>query len=248
MNKVIILAAGKGTRMKSDVPKVLSPINGRPMIEYLVKSVLSLNFVFPPVIVVSPENKEAISDALRSYNLQYAIQSEQLGTGHAVLSAKDFVEEDIKKVVILYGDHPFYRQESIDRFVKNHKTAVSMMTVDVDNFDDWRQNFYHWGRIIEDNGQIKEIVEFKDASEEIKKIRKLNPALFCFDKQWLFENINNLKNNNNQKEYYLTDLIKMAFEQKISIASSSVDPAEAIGVNSPEELLIARGLVKNFNF
>lgn len=248
MNKVIILAAGKGKRMNSDLPKVLSPINNRPMIEYLINSVSRSKIDLPPIIVVSPDNKEQISSALNHYNIKYAIQKEQLGTGHAVLSAQDLVEEEVENIIVLYGDHPFYKESSINRLIDNHKTEVSMMTVRVEDFNDWRKNFYHWGRIIKNGEEIEGIVEFKDASDEIKEIKDVNPALFCFNRKWLFENIINLKNNNNQQEYYLTDLIKLAFEQKIIISSSLVDPEEAVGVNSPEELEVARSLADKFIF
>lgn len=242
MNQAIILAAGKGTRMHSDLPKVLFPINNKPMIEYLINSLSKSKIDLPPIVVVSPENKEQISQALKNYNIQYAIQTEQLGTGHAVLSAKDLVKDEVENIIVLYGDHPFYKENSIDQFVDNHQTEVSIMTVEVEDFEDWRKAFYHWGRIIKDGEEIKEIIEFKDASDEVKKVKYVNPALFCFNKKWLFENINKLKNNNNQGEYYLTDLIKLAFEQKISIGHYLVSPEEAIGVNSPEELEVARSL------
>lgn len=248
MNKVIILAAGKGKRMNSDLPKVLSPINNRPMIEYLINSISKSKIDLPPIVVVSPDNKDQISKALSSYDIKYAIQTEQLGTGHAVLSAKDLVEEEVENIIVLYGDHPFYKESSIDKLIDNHKTEVSMMTVRVEDFNDWRKNFYHWGRIIKNGNEIKEIIEFKDASDEIKELKDVNPALFCFNKKWLFENIVNIKNNNNQSEYYLTDLIKLAFEQKILIGHSLVSPEEAVGVNSPEELEVARSLADKFIF
>jgi len=248
MNKVIILAAGKGKRMNSDVPKVLSPINGRPMIEYLINSVMKSKVDLPPIVVVSPDNHKLISESLNNYDIQYAIQTEQLGTGHAVLSAKDLIEDNVENVIVLYGDHPFYKENSINRLIENHKSEVSMMTVNVNDFEDWRKNFYYWGRIIKNGNEIKEIIEFKDAGDSIKEIKDVNPALFCFNKKWLFENIINLKNNNNQSEYYLTDLIKIAFNQKIVIGFSQVEPEEAVGVNSPEELEVARSLADKFIF
>lgn len=248
MNKVIILAAGKGKRMNSKIPKVLSPINNRPMVEYLINSISKSNVDSSPIVVVSSENKKQISGALSHYDIKYAIQKEQLGTGHAVLSAMDLIEEEVENIIVLYGDHPFYKESSINRLINVHKTEVSMMTVRVEDFNDWRQNFYHWGRIIKDGEKIREIIEFKDASDEIKKIKDVNPALFCFNKEWLFKNITSLRNNNNQSEYYLTDLIKLAFEQNISIGTSLVDSEEAVGVNSPGELEVARSLAAKFLF
>lgn len=248
MNKVIILAAGKGTRMKTDLPKVLSPINGKPMIEYLVNSVIKADVNSSPIIVVSPDNHKLISEALKDYPVEFAIQTEQLGTGHAVLSAKNLVGDNIENIIVLYGDHPFIKDSSINNLVKNHKEEVSMIMVTVDDFNDWRKNFYYWGRIIRGDKGIKEIVEFKDADDKIKEIKDVNPAFFCFNKDWLFKNIINLKDNNNQKEYYLTDLIKTAFNQDININFSLIDPREAMGVNSPEELEVARNLASEFIF
>ena len=243
MTKIIVLAAGKGSRMDSDLPKVLSPINNRPMVEYLVDSILESKIDSEPILVVSPDNKVVIAESLKKYSLGFAIQNEQLGTGHAVSSAKDLIEENIENIIVLYGDHPFISSSSIRKLLENHKSEVSMMTVEVDDFLGWKKNFYHWGRVVRNNSRVKEIVEFKDASDEIKEIKEVNPALFCFNKNWLFENISKLKNNNSQKEYYLTDLIKMAFEQGLLINLTKIEAVEAIGVNSPEELEIARGLV-----
>lgn len=244
MNKVIILAAGKGTRMNAGVPKALVKINDRSMLEHLVKSVTSSNVDKEPIIVASPEGEDLIKKELSSYNFKIAIQEEALGTGHAVLVAKELIGEDVENIIVLYGDHPFIKEKSIESLLNNHKSEVSMMVVELDDFDDWRKNFYHWGRVIKnEEGQIEKIVEFKDASDDVKKIKSVNPAIFCFNKEWLLNNIDKLRNNNNQKEYYLTDLIKLAFEQKIKINSSLIEAKEAIGVNSPEELEVAESLM-----
>lgn len=243
MTKIIILAAGKGSRMNSDLPKVLLPINGRAMIKYLIESISQTKVNSRPIIVVSPDNKEAIKEALKEYELDFAVQLEQLGTGHAVSSAREFISADVKNIIVLYGDNPFITSASIEKLLENHKNKVSMMTVEVEDFSDWRKNFYHWGRIIRKDGEIEKIIEFKDAVDEVKEIKEVNPALFCFDSAWLWENIEKLKNDNNQKEYYLTDLIKIAFEQNIIINSSLIEAREAIGINSLEELEVAKGLV-----
>jgi bifunctional UDP-N-acetylglucosamine pyrophosphorylase / glucosamine-1-phosphate N-acetyltransferase len=240
MTKVIILAAGKGSRMKSDIPKTLFPINDRPMIEYLIDSIIESGVDTRPLIVVSPGNKKKIQEALGQHNVSFCVQEEPLGTGHAVLSTKNFIEEDIENIIVLYGDHPFITKKSIKKLLNEHKSEVSMMVVKVDDFDDWKKNFYYWGRIVREGNKIKKIVEFKDSDDKIKKIKEVNPALFCFNKKWLFDNIDKIKNNNNQQEYYLTDLIKKAFDQNINIGCSFIEAKEAIGVNSPEELSVAR--------
>jgi len=118
-----------------------------------------------------------------------------------------------------------------------------MITTEVSDFDGWQKCFYQWGRIIRENGQVKENVEFRDASEEIKKIKEVNPSMYCLATDWLWDNLAKLDNRNAQKEYYLTDLVKLAFEQKLKVNTFHLEPKEVIGINSPEELAIAESLV-----
>lgn len=239
MTRIIILAAGKGTRMNSELPKVLVPLNGRPMIKYLMDSVKAAAIDPRPIIVVSPDNKNVISRELSDYDLEYAVQTEQLGTGHAVACARDFLSDETKNILVLYGDHPFIKTESIKNFASTNPEALTMMTTSLPDFNDWRQNFYHWGRIVRSangTGTIETIIEFKDASEEQKTITEVNPALMCFNKKWLLENIDKLRDDNKQKEYYLTDMVKLAFNQGHRIETININPREAIGVNSLEEL------------
>jgi bifunctional UDP-N-acetylglucosamine pyrophosphorylase / glucosamine-1-phosphate N-acetyltransferase len=123
---------------------------------------------------------------------------------------------------------------------------VTMMTVDLPHFKNWHKVFTHWGRILRGSDKkIAGIREYKDASKEERLIKEVNPAQFCFDSQWLWENINKIKDNNSQGEYYLTDLIEMAFEQGQPIATMCVAPEEAIGINTPEELEIAEGILRD---
>ena len=239
---VVILAAGQGKRMKSNLPKVAVPLKGRPMIEYLVKSCIESGIDKNPVVVVSSDNKDIISEILKNYDCRYAIQSEQLGTGHALACAKSELA-DANKIISFYGDHPFVSPATVKKLAGCHNGVITLMTVTVSNFDDWQKVFYNWARIIRRDGQIKAIVEFKDAIEEIKKIKEVNPGFYCFDSQWLWQNIDNIKNNNVQQEYYLTDLIKFAFEQNQRINSTEINIKEAVGINKPEELAIAEKLI-----
>lgn len=237
MTEVIILAAGKGTRMNSDLPKVLTSLNGRPMITYLLDSVSKLGNEFSITLVVSPDNINIMKEALKEYDVKYAVQKQQLGTGHAVLSAKEEVNKDADKVIVLYGDHPFIKTESIKELNDNHKKGISLMSVKLEDFSDWRKNFYHWGRLVrDDEGRLKGIVEYKDASDEQREITEVNPAIFCLSSKWLWDNIYKLKNENKQGEYYLTDLIKLAFEGGQNIESTPISAQEGAGINSQEEL------------
>lgn len=242
--KIVILAAGKGKRMRCELPKVLVNLQGKPMIEYLVKSIIASGVDASPIIVVSPDNKEIISRALAKYNCQYAIQTEQLGTGHALACAKYLIDKSVDHIICFYGDHPFISTKTIRQVAENHKGAITMMTVRVEDFDGWRKCFNCWGRIIrDDSGQIKENIEFRDASDEVKQIKEVNPSLYCFESKWLWENLKKLNNHNAQREYYLTDLVKLAFKQNLNINTFNLEPKEAIGINSPEELAIAGSLV-----
>ena len=247
MTRIIILAAGKGTRMNSELPKVLVPLNNRPMIKYLMDSVIASRVDLKPIIVVSPDNHEIISEALEEYNVEYAIQDKQLGTGHAVACAQSiFDKDDIKpdNIIVLYGDHPFLKIESIKKFADLNPESLTIMPTNLPDYEDWRQNFYHWGRIIRGaDGKVEKIVEFKDASDEEKLVTEVNPGFMCFNYSWLFKNIADLHNNNNQQEYYLTDMVKIAFEENYEIGTLNIEAHEAMGVNSLDELGVAESLL-----
>jgi bifunctional UDP-N-acetylglucosamine pyrophosphorylase / glucosamine-1-phosphate N-acetyltransferase len=243
MTRVVVLAAGKGTRMKEELPKVLVPVKSKPMIEYLIKSIIDSGVDQNPILVVSPDNHEIIKNVLYDYPCEYAIQEKQLGTGHALYCAQEIIKEDKGHIISFYGDHPFVSQETIKK-VAEFDWPVNMVTTTVPDFNEWRQNFYHWGRVIRSNNNIEEIVEFKDATtDEVKNIKEVNPGFYSFDLVWLRKNIKKLRNNNAQKEYYLTDLIRIAFYQGLPINSFSIDPREAIGINTKEELMVAESLI-----
>lgn len=239
--EILVLAAGKGTRMNHDLPKVLVPLKGKPLIKHLLESVEKSGVSEKPCIVVG-YGKELVKKELGDkYN--YAIQEEQLGTGHAVLCASPYLKKNIDNVLVLYGDNPYITPETIKKIAAEHsrfKNKITMATVTLPDFKDWREFFYtNFSRIIRDkNGKILKSVEFKDANEEEKKVTEVNPCYFCFNKKWLLEELKKLKNNNAQKEYYLTDLVKKAIDEKENIESISIDASEALAVNSKEELEI----------
>lgn len=247
MTQIIILAAGKGTRMNSDLPKVLVPLHGRPMIKYLMDSVVASQVDPRPIIIVSPENKEIISQELKNYNVDYAIQEQQLGTGHAVACAQAVLAKEsapIDNIIVLYGDHPFLKSDSIKKFSKLNPETLTIMPTVLPDFNGWHRNFYHWGRIIRGaDGEVEKIIEFKDASAEEKLITELNPGFMCFNYDWLFKNIKTLQNDNMQKEYYLTDMVKIAFSEGRKVGTINIEPQEAMGINSQEELMIAESLL-----
>jgi len=243
MSRIVILAAGKGKRMASELPKVLIPLQGRPMIEYLLDSVVESSVDPRPIIVVSPDNISLMQETLKKYDLEYVIQSEQLGTGHAVKITESFLTPEISRVVVLYGDHPFITSESIKKLASD-KNKLTLMPTLLPDFNDWRTNFYHWGRIIlTPEGLVEKIVEFKDAEEKEKEVTRVNPGVMAFARDWLFENIEKLRNDNKQSEYYLTDMVKLAFLAQHPIGAIELEAHEAMGINSQEELAVALSLI-----
>jgi len=236
--KIIILAGGKGTRMRHELPKVLVPLKGKPMIKHLIESVERSGVCDKPCIVVGYGRELVQKELGDKYN--YVVQEEQLGTGHAVLCAEKCIK-NTKSVLVLYGDNPYMTSETIKKLVRKHsesKNEITMATVMLPDFKDWRVFFYtNFSRIIRDaSGKILKSVEFKDASEEEKEVKEVNPCYFCFDAKWLLQELKTLKNHNAQGEYYLTDLVKIAMEEGKKIESIKIDPSEALAVNSKDEL------------
>jgi len=234
---IVILAAGKGTRMNTDLPKVLVELSGKPLISHLLETINGVCHN-KPVIVVGYE-KEKVTNTLGS-QFKYAIQEEQNGTAHAVASALPHISSE--NILVLYGDMPFITNKTILNIVNSHessKAPLTLATTVVPNFSDWHSNFERFGRIVRNNkGEISHIKEYKDATDEEKEIKEVNPAYFMFNTNWLKENIDNINKENSQGELYLTDLVKIAKERNESINSISIDPREALGANTVEELAV----------
>jgi len=242
---IIILAAGKGTRMKSNKLKVMHEINSLPLIEYVMRTAEMLGASLKPVVVVCNDDP-AVQNYLKN-RATYAVQKERLGTGHAVMTAEDLLKGKVENIVILYGDMPLLTASSIKKLVEKHlekNNQLTLVTTEVKDFNDWRESFYDYGRIVRGGlkNRIIKIVEKKDATEKELNIKELNTALFCFNSDWLWSNLKNLKNNNKQGEYYLTDLVGLAFNEKQKLSSVIMDPKEAIGINTINHLEIAANL------
>ncbi len=243
--KIVILAAGKGRRMESDLPKALMPLRGKPMITYLLASVQKSGIDPEPVIVVGYK-KELVEETLGEKYF-YLDQTENLGTGHAVGIGRSYLEDKADHIVVLYGDQPFTSAETIRELVNKHLKygkKITLATVKLEDFRDWRINFVQFSRILRDqNGKIIGDVQFKDATDKQVKITEVNPCYFCFEAKWLWRNLELLKNENAQEEYYLTDLIKIAAAEGEEIESIDIAPHEALGANTQRELEILEAFV-----
>lgn len=245
--QIIILAAGKGTRMGGEQAKALTPLGDKTMIDYVMESALSFNAMKPITIVgyQSDTVKEHLGD-----DSFFVVQEEQKGTGHAVMVARDVLEQsNANTIIILYADQPFVSRLTLEKLtqLRSSKQAPLVIATALIHDDQlFSQQFYNFGRIVRDeNNCISKIVEKKDASEKELAIREVNPAYFCLDKKWALECLATLDNNNAQREYYLTDLVKIAFNQGLEIPSVQIDEREALGANTPEQLAVLEKFLEN---
>jgi bifunctional UDP-N-acetylglucosamine pyrophosphorylase/glucosamine-1-phosphate N-acetyltransferase len=234
----IILAAGDGKRMKSDLPKVMHILKGKPIIGHIVSALEKVTEVKKIVVVVSP--KHTLVQEYLGDRAEYVVQNEQKGTGHATLCTEFLVAEKSKNVLVVYGDLPCLTSESLEGLVREHaekENFITMMTTPVEDFAEWRAPFLTYGRILRnEGGEVHEIVEYKDATELQKNIHELNSGIYCFNSNSLFEQLKKLTPENAQGEYYLTDVVKMALEKNERVGTVSLLPQEAIGVTTQEDL------------
>ena len=237
--QVIILAAGKGIRMKSEEPKTLAQLKGKAIIRHLIESVVGSGLIKKPVMVVGHKRDKIMAEL--GDECTYVIQEETLGTAHAVMCAREILEGKFENIITLYGDHPMVTSQTLKSLAEKHlkgANTITLATVRLHDFADWRIVFHNnFSRIIRDeDNKIVKSVEVRDTTEEEKKILEVNPGYYCFESNWLWNNLTKIKNNNVNKEYYIADLLGMAIEQGKKIESIEINPIEALGVNSKEEL------------
>lgn len=236
----IILAAGEGTRMHSDKAKVLHEIAGVPMIQYVVRAALD---AVSHVVVVIGHQAQAVRDVLAPYPmLRFAVQIEQLGTGHAVMCAMPEIATGIQDVVVLCGDTPLIKASTVRRLVDTHKSGQSRLTLLMTKL----ANPSGYGRIILDaEGKLMRIVEEADASESEKSIGVVNTGTYCIHMPFLQRALADLRNDNAQGEFYLTDVVEDAYRTGHSAVMLKIDDsAEVIGVNTKAELAEAERLLQ----
>jgi len=208
MLDVLILAAGLGTRMRSNLAKVLHKLDGRPLINHVCRTATALapRKVYVVIGHQGEDVKTAVLEELDSEHAEFVWQTEQLGTGHAVNSARQFLEDEDSTLLVLSGDVPMIRAETLAALVQQHRShrgkgaACTILTVKLDDPTGY-------GRIVrDDHGLFNRIVEQKDASEDERKVKEINSGIYCFDTRKLFRALSSVKNENAQGEYYLTDV------------------------------------------
>ncbi|MCT7626688.1 bifunctional UDP-N-acetylglucosamine diphosphorylase/glucosamine-1-phosphate N-acetyltransferase GlmU [Aliarcobacter butzleri] len=230
---IIILAAGAGTRMKSDTPKVLHKISGKPMLYYSIKEALKLS---DDITVVLYHQFEKVKAEIEKYfsNINFVIQDHKNypGTGGAVMG----ITPKYEKVLVLNGDMPLIQASELEKF--DIDATIVMSVLELDSADGY-------GRVIIENGNVKKIVEQKDASEDELKITTANAGIYQLETKFLLENLPKLDNNNAQKEYYITDLVEMAISQGKVLKPLVVNEENFKGVNSKVELADAEVIHQN---
>jgi len=226
-----IMAAGQGKRMKSDLPKVLHELNRRPIIEYVVATARACGA--DPVIAIVGHKRELVIQQLGD-SILYAVQAEQLGTGHAVQQAEPHLRDYHGPVLILSGDVPLLTVETVNCLTEQHFSEGNTCTIVTCIFDEPAG----YGRVIRGtDGSVIGVVEHKDASDEQRLIKEINSGIYMVDAQTLFEALRHINNDNVQGEYYLPDILPYILEKSLRIGGLVLrDPVEIAGINSQEEL------------
>jgi UDP-N-acetylglucosamine diphosphorylase/glucosamine-1-phosphate N-acetyltransferase len=242
-NKIafVVLAAGLGTRMKSNKAKVLHELNGKPMILHIIetlKTIVGKNII----VVVGYQAENVMAIISEQHEVCFAKQNKQLGTGHAVLMAVPYIEKHIENIVILCGDVPLVTIETLKRLIFDHVSKNCDMTILAVQVAEPKG----YGRIVvDDKNMVTRIVEEADSNEKEKKINIINSGIYCIRKEFLLDAINEIKPSNVQGEYYFTDIINIGYQKQRKIQAINIgnDPYEFLGINSCEDLEKAEKIV-----
>jgi UDP-N-acetylglucosamine diphosphorylase/glucosamine-1-phosphate N-acetyltransferase len=238
---VIILAAGKGTRMKSDLAKVLHPALGRPLIDWVLDQAEAAGATYKVVVV--GHQREAVMEAIRDRGVSFAIQAEQLGTGHAVQMCREAMAGHAGQVLVLSGDVPLLSPGTLKALSAYHADASHAATILTADFEDPTG----YGRIIRDEkGRVVKIVEHRDATEGELAVREINSGIYLFDVALLFKYIQLLDTDNAQGELYLTDVVRLLVDDGHSVgAFCTQDSMEISGVNTVDQLAEVEKVLRN---
>ena len=227
---ICILAAGKGTRMNSSIPKVLHEINDKPLIHHVIETSISLNP--QKIITIIGYKKELVKKSVEKFAVNYAYQDEQKGTAHAIDQCIDQIKDTNGNTLVLSGDVPFITKKTLNILINMHNNNNSQASLISTNMKDPSG----YGRIVRNNdNNFLKIVEHKDANKEQLNISEINSGIYMFDSKILCKKIALVKNNNNQQEYYLTDIFDFIDKDKISIIKTS-NNQEINGINTLEQL------------
>jgi bifunctional UDP-N-acetylglucosamine pyrophosphorylase / glucosamine-1-phosphate N-acetyltransferase len=235
----VILAAGQGTRMKSKLYKVLHPVCGKPMVQHVVDQISKLNI--EEVVTVIGHGAEKVKAQLGDQS-KYTLQEKQLGTAHAVMQAKEMLAGKQGVTIVVCGDTPLIKAETMEALFKQHSDTNAKATI----LTAWTNEPTGYGRIIRDEqGHVKRIVEHKDATEEERKVNEINTGTYCFDNYALFQALENVSNDNVQGEYYLPDVIEIMKKQDETVtAYQTSDFEETLGVNDRVALSEAERILR----
>src|SRR3989338_5820437 len=231
--QAVILAAGKGTRFHSDKAKVLHEIFGKPLVQFVVELADSLG-INEKIVVVGYQGKEVEKSLDTIKGVHFAWQEQQLGTGHAVMMVKPYLNPQENDLLVLYGDVPGLRKETLLQLIAEHKSQRNVLTVLTAELEDPKW----YGKILRNHlGRVLGIREVKDATAEELQIKEINSGIMVINIPFLLSALDKLSRNNDQQEYYLTDLVEIACKQGLRVGALMVEDSDEIkGVNSVEEL------------
>ncbi len=227
-----------------ELPKALIPLQGESMVSRVVRSVEASCTADEIVVVVSPANGEVTRSALARDAVSYAVQETARGTGDAIRSARAAVSDERESIGVVCADQPLLRASTIRRIVEAHRArpevAVTMGTVVLPDFNEWRTAFADWGRVLRaQDGHVARIVEKRNATSDEQAVTEVNPSLYCFRAPWIWDALAQLTDSNAQGEYLLTDVVALAVESGRLVAAVKIDdPRETLGANTPEQLAV----------
>lgn len=236
---VLVLAAGLGTRMKSELAKALHPLAGRPLIQHVLNTAAGVEP--EKIVLVLGYQADKVRSAVDVYRPEIVLQAEQLGTGHAVQQAAETISRGAGPVMVLCADTPLVTTKTLKDLFELHqksRAAVTFITAEVDNP-------FGYGRVVRGRSGIMRVVEERDATTAQKKIQAVNAGIYCFDRKFLLSSLTLLGKTNAQKEYYLPDVIELAIKRKHRVSALLCeDPQEIMGVNSRYDLSLAEAIMR----